>query len=230
MIFQQRWSELSSALLLSIIMSAMLAVGWVLLTGQGKFDKLAPVFFVGVACSWAVLIPNKLWPPSKEDDSWTRRLVLMTLGFVVAILALWLDGYELPMPWSPQARFEVLQPWQGDADVQKNLRHSWLGGLTRKENTSMPILACYLSYFGLMFLILRWWKITETNRSKRVSFKPLFATAFWGYLLLFLLPSAHHREIGFISMMTAAIVVQTASPWKERPAFRPKKRLRLVAA
>jgi hypothetical protein len=229
MIFQQRWSELSGALLVSIIGSAMLAVAWVLITGGGDYRKLAPIFFVGVACSWVVMIPNKLWPPSKEDDSWTRRLVLMTLGFVVAILALWLDGYELPMPWSPQANFEVLKPWQGDPDAQQTLRHSWRGGLSRRENTSMPILACYLSYFGLMFLILRWWKITETNRSKRFSFKPLFAAAFWGYLLLFLLPSAHHREIGFVSVMMAAVVCQAACPWKEKLAFRAKKKLRLAA-
>jgi eukaryotic-like serine/threonine-protein kinase len=230
MIFQQRWSELSSALLMAVIASAMLAVGWVLITGKGDYTKLAPIFFLIVAASWIVLIPSKLFPPTKEDDSWTRRLVLMTLGFVVAIFALWLDGYELPMPWSGQNRFEVLQPWQGNQETKQALQASWLGRLYSTENTSMPILACYLSYFGLMFLVLRWWKATDINRSKRFSIKPLVAVAFWGYLLLFLLPSVHHREIGFVSVMMAAVVCQVACPWKEKSAVRMKKKMRLATA
>ena len=60
----------------------------------------------------------------------------------------------------------------------------------------MPILACYLGYFGLMFLVLRWWKSTETYRSRRFSILATIAVALWAYLLLFLLPSQHHREIG----------------------------------
>ena len=93
----------------------------------------------------------------------------------------------------------------------------------------MPIIACYLSYFGLMFLVLRWWKVTETNRPHRFSIKPLIAVGFWAYVLLFLLPSAHHREIGFVSLMAAAVVTQVSCPWKEKSPMK-KKKLRLAPA
>ena len=229
LIFQQRWSELSGILLWSVVVSAILSVGWTLFFGGGNYDKLAPVFFMVVAASWSVLIPSKLWLPSNDEDSWTRRLVLMTLGFVVALLALWLDGYELPMPWTPAARLEVLHPWQADPVAQESLRRSWLGKIY-PVNASMPILACYLSYFGLMFLVLRWWKVTELNRSKRFSIKPVIAVAFWAYLLLFLLPSLHEREIGFLSMVMASVVCQVTCPWKEKVPVRSKKKLRLAMA
>jgi hypothetical protein len=185
---------------------------------------------IAVAASWAVLVPSKLWVPDAQDDSWTRRLMLMTLGFGVAVLALWLDGYQLPFPWTGPGRFEVLRPWQGDPEAKEALRISWLGKLYAGENTSMPILACYISYFGLMFLVLRWWKVTELNRPRRFSLKPVFAVAFWGYLLLFLLPSLQHREIGFVSLVMASVVCQVTCPWKEKAAVRSKKRMRLATA
>ena len=55
--------------------------------------------------------------------------------------------------------------------VKKNLRapadqhtRSFFTGLY-PENRSMPMLACYLGYFGLMFLVLRWWKTAEPTRA-----------------------------------------------------------------
>ncbi|MBI3821109.1 MAG: serine/threonine protein kinase [Planctomycetes bacterium] len=228
MILQQRWSELSGILLWSVVASAILAVGWSLIFSAWPFPHLASIFFLTVAASWAVVIPSKLWVPGSEDDSWTRRLILMSLGFAVAILGLWIEGYELPLPWATPARVEVLQPWPGDPDVRP--ADSWVGKLYRSENTSMPVLACYLSYFGLMFLILRWWKATEVNRPGRVMTKPIVAAAFWGYLLLFLLPSVHHREIAFLSVVMTSVVCQVTCPWKEKTSARGKKKLRLATA
>jgi hypothetical protein len=228
MILQQRSSELSGILLWSVLVSAILAVGWTLFTGGGNYDNLVSIFIMGVAASWAVLIPSKLWVPSAQDDSWTRRLLLMTLGFGVAILGLWVFGYELPLPWS-NGQFDVLRPWQPDAEAQNALRQSWLGKLY-PPNTSMPIIACFLSYFGLMFLVMRWWKTTEMDRPKRFSLKPLIATAFWGYVLLFLLPSAQHREIAYVSLLMASVVCQVTCPWKEKAPVRSKKKMRLATA
>src|SRR5262249_13479937 len=150
----------------------VLATGWILFTTQnGDFSNLGSLFLMATAASWAVLIPGKLWIPGKLDDSWTRRLVQMTLGFGVAVLGLWLEGYPLPWPWTTPGALEVLRPWPGDANVEA-LRVSWMGRLYG-ENLSMPVLACYISYFGLMFLVLRWWRLTDTNRSKRFALLPV---------------------------------------------------------
>jgi serine/threonine protein kinase len=229
MIFQERWSELTSVLLWSLLASAGLALGWVLLTGKGDYSKLAPIFFVSVACTWIVVIPNKLWPPSETDDSWTRRLIQMCLGFGVAIFALWLEGYEL-IPWAAPGRLEVLQPWHGDENTLNVLTGTAFGWIYRFENTSMPVIACYLAYFGLTFLVLRWWKTTEAERPSKFSIKPLLAVAFWAYVLLFLMPSAPHREVGFVSLVTASIVTQLACPWREKIPVVKKKKVRLATA
>jgi serine/threonine protein kinase len=228
LIMQQRWGELSGMLLWSILMSAILAVGWMLLTSGGDYSKLGPLFFMIVAASWAVLIPNKLWLPSAAEESWTRRLLQMTLGFGVALLALWWAGYEVPMPWSNAERLDVLRPWQANDQTQEALRHSWTGRIYGSENTSMPVLACYICYFGLMFLVLRWWKVTETQRKRRFSVLAIASVGLWGYLLLFLLPSAEHRELAFASMLLTSVVCQVSSPWKEKVSIR-KKKLRLAA-
>lgn len=229
MVFQQRWSDLSGILLSSLVTAAILSVGWALFFG-GKYDKLASVFFLVTAASWSVLIPSKLWPPTPQDDSWSRRLLLMTLGFGVALFALWLEGRDLPVPWKTPAAIEILKPWEGSDEKDRlALQRSYVGLLFKHENTSMPILACYLSYFGLMFLVLRWWKQTETHRSKRFSLKPVLAVAFWAYLLLFLLPGLHDRELGFVSLTLASVVCQVSCPWRERVAVK-KKKWRLAVA
>lgn len=229
MVFQQRWSDLTSILLWSVLVSAVLAVGWTLLFGGGDYSKLGSIFFMVVAISWSVLIPNKLWIPTQREESWTRRLLQMTLGFGVALLALWWAGYDFPLPWKPAAAFEVLQPLQPDARRQQELADSWLGKFY-PENTSMPILACYVAYFGLMFLVLRWWKTTELHRSKRFSVMSIVGVALWAYLLLFLLPTKEDREVGFIGLVLSAVVCQVSCPWKEKVPVRKKNKMRLVAA
>jgi hypothetical protein len=104
-----------------------------------------------------------------------------------------------------------------------------VGRIYGHENTSMPVLACYVCYFGLMFLVLRWWKVTETYRKRRFSVLALVAVGLWGYLLLFLLPSVPQRELAFVSLLLSAVVCQVSCPWKEKVPVR-KKKLRLAMA
>ena len=229
MVVQERWSELTGILLWAVMIAAVLSVGWTLLFGGGNYTKLASLFFMVVAASWCVLIPNKLWLPSVQEESWTRRLLQMTLGFAVGLFALWLDGYEMPLPWKDNAHLAILRPFQANEETHRALASSWVGKIYRSENTSMPILACFVAYFGLMFLVLRWWKTTETNRSRRFSVIGVLGVGLWAYLLLFLLPSAEHRELGFVSLVLAAVVCQVASPWKEKVPVR-KKKMRLATA
>jgi serine/threonine protein kinase len=228
MVFQERWADLTGTLLWSLVASAMIAIGWALFTGGGDYSKIPPIFFVSVACSWVVLIPNKLWPPSASEDSWSRRLLLMTLGFGVGLFALWLEGYEMPLPWTPPGQLEVLRPFRGDAQSKAELANSFVGKIF-SENNSMPIIACFLSYFGLMFLVLRWWKSTELERSKRFSMLTFIGVAFWAYALLFLLPTAAQREVAFVSFLAASLACQMASPWKPRVSNK-KKKVRLAMA
>lgn len=223
---RERWSELSGMLLWAFAFSTLLALAWGYLFGQGQLEKMLNVFYLTLAGSWAVLIPSKLWPVTKKEESWSRRLLLMTLGFGVGLYALWLQGYELPLPWTAgDVQPAVLQPW---SPVEEEHTRSTFYGLFG-ENRSMPVLACYLSYFGLAFLMLRWWKTTETTRGKRFSLKPVLAAGFWAFALMFLLPSVPQREPAFVALTLTAAVCQLASPWKETVPVKNRK-LRLARA
>jgi serine/threonine protein kinase len=223
-----RWAKLSGTLLLSVAFAALLALGWTLFLSGGDWASLTPLFFLVLASSWTVLIPSNLWPVGNKEESWSRRLLLMTLGFGVGLVALWLQGYQMPWPWLEADELEVLWPWSRAADLHPG---RWFYNALYHENRSMPILACYLSYFGLAFLVLRWWKTTEEKRPKRFSLKPVFAVGFWSFVLLVLLPTASQRYLGFSTLVLTAILCQLVSPWLEVVAVKRRKvRLEQVRA
>src|SRR5581483_1133005 len=78
---RERSIGLCGMLLGAVATSALLAAGWALLFGRGEWSPLLSTFYVTLAASWAVLIPSKLWPAEPGEDSWSRRLLLMSLGF-----------------------------------------------------------------------------------------------------------------------------------------------------
>ena len=215
-----RLAEISGMLLFALALALLLSMGWALIFQHGDWRALAPTFFVSAAASWALLIPGKLWRGAVEE-SWQRRLVLMGLGLGIGLLALWLDGYPLPLP----GQVDTLEALAPQPRGVSETRHPFYSALY-PDNRSLPVFACYLSYFGLMFLVLRWWKNVEEQRPQRFSFHAFLATCFWAYILLFLLPSAEERRLGFATMALTSVIVQVVSPRRE-PSTRPGKRLRL---
>jgi hypothetical protein len=218
---RSRAAELGGMLLWSIVLAMVLSMAWALIFQQGDWRVLAPTCFLALASSWAFLIPGKLWTPTPEE-SWVRRLTLMFLGLAVGLLAVWFEGYQLPLPWL-SGRADALDPLPRGFGSEQ--RHPFFGALY-PENHSLPVLACYLSYFGLMFLVQRWWRDVEEQRPQRFSVPALLATLFWAYALLFLLPTARERHIGFATMAMASVIIQVVSPWRA-PAPERTKKLRL---
>jgi hypothetical protein len=217
---RSRVAAISATLLAALALALMFSMAWALVFERGDWRALAPTFFLSAVCSWACLIPGKLWT-SVVDDSWQRRLVLMCLGLVVGLFALWLDGYPLPWPWQPDGT-ESLSPAPRSL---AGTRHPFYSVLY-PDNHTLPVIAGWVSYFGLMFLVLRWWKDVEEQRAHRFSLHAFLATAFWAFILLFLLPTAHERQIGFSTMVLTSAIVQAVSPCTQ-PAPPRGKRLRL---
>jgi len=94
-----------------------------------------------------------------------------------------------------------------------------------KKQHDIPAVACYLSYFGLAFFALRWWRMADPQRPQRFSLFPVLAAGFWAYVLLFLWPWPETPS-GVIALVMTSVIVQLVSPWEEPPP--PKaKRLRL---
>ena len=133
-------------------------------------------------------------------------------GIGVGVLVVWLRAIRCSNP-------ESLPP-------PDPVRHPFYGALY-PENRSLPLLAAHVGYFGLMFLVLRWWRICRARRQTRFAVPAVLATAFWGFVLLFLLPTAEERQAAFAAVVLTSAVVQLASPWRGPPEEAPPRRLRL---
>jgi hypothetical protein len=92
----------------------------------------------------------------------------------------------------------------------------------------VPVAACYLSYFGLAFFVLRWWKLAERRRPQRFSLFAVLAAAFWGLVLFALWPGAQ-AALGIMTLVMAAVIIQLVSPWEPAPPAGARK-LRLRCA
>lgn len=197
--------ELTGSLALSAVFSLLGTTLWAALghaTGYNpEVSDLGWIFLLTVAACWAVLVPAKLWA-RRRGDSWARRLVMMFLGVLVGLIALWLRG------WGPAPSLvgEPAKPWG-----------ALLPGHGLAEGAS------YISYFALTFFALRWWRMADPRRGQRFSFLPLLAAGFWALVPLLVWQQA---ALGAVALVMTAAVVQLVSPW-EPPAPPASRRLRL---
>jgi len=203
---QTPFVELAGALLYSALLCGVGSLALSTLLGDGDWSFLARMFFPSVLCSWLVLAVCKRWSQPMEE-SVARRLTLLSLGLLLGLVAMWLDGF--PLPWPHEG---------GDARVPS----------TDAIEHTLPKLGRYLGYFGLLFLLLRWWKLTELRRTQRFNVQAVVATAIWAGVLLLLLPRMELKAMSlfFAPPVLASVIVQVVSPWEKRAPAR-SKRLRL---
>jgi hypothetical protein len=197
-------AELCGSLALTAVFALMAVTVLAALGRVSDPSEIGGSFFLTVAACWAVLVPAKLWN-GHRGHSLARRLTMFVLGLLVGLAALWLDGWSPHMPVATVPR-EIF-PRPGVAVVKPGL----------------PEVASHLSYFGLAFFALRWWKLADRRRSQWFSFAPLLAAGFIGFILLALFPFMWR---GLIALVLASAIVQLVSPW-EPPPPRAARRVRL---
>jgi hypothetical protein len=206
-----RFAELCGSLALTTVFAAVAtALATPLLAVPGRPTPptdIGAFFFLTVGICWAVLLPAKVWA-GRRGDSWLRRLIMMIIGVAVGVGALWLEGWRLDTLWQPEPYsasgaspvLGTLLPTGGVADI-----------------------AAYLSYFGLVFFAVRWWRMAEPRRSQRFSFAPILVAGFWSLILLLIWPQPMR---GAVALVMASAVIQLVSPW-EQPPLAAAKRMRL---
>jgi hypothetical protein len=205
--------ELCGSMVLTVLFAL---VGFTIWAAVGSIDDLTEIgqgFFLTVATCWAVLVPAKVWNGHK-GDSGLRRAAMMLLGTGVGLGAFWLDGWRLNLSGS-----EGL--WATPAP--SSLPFSLFG-----QRGELPRIAGYLSYFGLAFFALRWWKLADRHRSQRFSFAPILAAGFWAFVLLIVWPWPQLPR-GPLPLLLASGIIQLVSPWEQPPPPAAKRmRLRTV--
>ncbi len=198
--------EMSGSLVMAALLAALATGLGAALAYRNDFGKhltnLGMVFYLTIAVSWMILIPTKFWKNGNED-SWGRRVVMMLLGVLVGLHALWLEG------WSGS----MVLPLAGANST---------GDAGEAVAANLSIAAGRLCYFGLVFFALRWWKLTDRQRSQRFSVGPILAAGFWALILLPL----WQEILPWVVVMLAAGIVQLASPW-EQPRPHSARRVRL---
>jgi hypothetical protein len=202
-----QFAELCGSLALTALFAALATTLWAVPGQMHNWTEIGPFFFLTVAVCWAVLIPAKFWA-GRRGDTWARRVVMLVCGLVVGFSALWMEG------WLPRLPFEQPSPFHGSS--QPEMPSLFPGG-------GLADVAAYLSYFGLAFFALRWWRMADPRRSQRFSFGPILAAGFWGLILLLIWPQAVR---GAGALLAAPIIIQLVSPWEASPPA-SSKRMRL---
>jgi hypothetical protein len=232
----QRLAELTGSMAMSALVALLLCIVWAAVLRTNNLTRVAPYFFLTVACTWAVLAPAKLWTKQVEE-SWRRRVALMCFGVAVGVLALWLEGYDLPALVSSPVHGDTTLAADVNADAPRPGGMHWYAGGLLVRGQDVPVAACYLAYFGLSFFLLRWWKLADRRRPHRFSFWKVFAAALGCWVVMLCVwPNDEQSKVAIIDQATvivapvmAAIIIQLVSPW-EAPPVRKSRRLRLANA
>jgi hypothetical protein len=200
-------AELCGSLALTTLFAGLATTLWAVPGQMRSWTEIGPFFFLTVAVCWAVLIPAKFWA-GQRGDSWARRVVMLVCGLLVGLGALWMEG------WLPRLPLAQPSPWHGSSEP--GMPSLFPGG-------GLADVAAYLSYFGLAFFALRWWRMADPRRSQRFSFGPILAAGFWGLILLLIWPQAVR---GAGALLAAPIIIQLVSPWVAPPPA-SSRRMRL---
>jgi len=202
--------ELCGSLVLAVLFAAVAVPLWATLFQVRDLNAVVSVYFMTIASCWAVMIPAKLWTAQPGGDSWMRRVVMLALGAGVGAAGLWVDGWWPHLRSAPWA----LEPVGGNS-------------LAYFVPSSALTEAGYLSYYALAFFALRWWEMTDRQRSQRFNLALPLAAGFWGLFLLLVLRAQTWRAV--VVLVLTAVIVQLASPWKQAPPPVPRRvRLRHV--
>jgi hypothetical protein len=72
-----------------------------------------------------------------------------------------------------------------------------------------PYMTAYLVYFGILFVVLRWWRQADPLRPRRFGFWNTAVVVLSAILLQALCPIPQ----GFLIALNCALAVQLAAPW-----------------
>ncbi|MEO2049918.1 MAG: serine/threonine-protein kinase [Pirellulales bacterium] len=207
--FLERLTELCGSMLTAAVIASVLAIftGY-LIQPPLNLTMTLWITLVVTLGSWAVLIPAKLTEGRLEDQA-PRRFAQLVLGALVGVAAWGLaDLLLLTVPLSDQAGVGL-----GDAifnDLLGLKEHQLLGNVGSASDARMN-LPVYAGYFGLLFVILAWWRQAEFLRSVRVNLWSVFwcAAVAWGLHFLWWFP----QPLGWLLAASIAFTIQLSSPW-----------------
>ena len=198
-------TELLGSLLLSAGIVAAVSALLLIVLGYLQPFWFAWLSLTSLSASWLILAAAKTWESGRVDTI-QRRGMLLLIGVVVGTV-----GYGVHALLSidlPHVATVEISKRSADLEMANHLRYSLFDG------RGAPTVSAFLAYFGLLFPLLRWWRLADPRRDGRWSFWSTACYGGWAFLLslFWLFPSTW----GVLVALTTATSVQLASPWLPR--------------
>lgn len=194
-------AELSGSWIAAAIAALFCAVAaGVIGLRNGNVDALALAPFgwitvIGFSISAVILGLGKLWE-GRDGDPINRRIVLAGSGGLIGAL-----GYavfnHLMIPIEPGITRVLI-----DADLPQALY----------DVDSVPRLSAWMLHFALLMAVVRWWRLTDPLRSRRLSLWSVAVVVVADWLIQQLIPIP--QPWGMLVAGTAVIAVQIAATWE----------------
>jgi hypothetical protein len=198
-------TQLTGAMVLTALVAAVADGLFIVFRGAA----LAPEMFAwllstSTLTAWVVLALSHVWRVYPVDTS-LRRFVQLLAGIGVGasayLLAQWLMvGFT----------FEAGLNAAGG---------NWTASSSYFNLDGQPTILAHMAYFGLVFLVVGWWKHADPLRPKRVNLWDVVAATFLAWMVSWFWPFP--QPWGLAVAATAALALQFGSPWQR--AVRPRR-------
>jgi hypothetical protein len=193
---RERATSLVGSMLIASVVALVVSLVMMVVDG-GAVERNQFVWFVcsAIAGAWAVIIPGKLFE-GREGDPIVRRFAFLVIGMLVGAVAYGFSEMLL-----------VHLPNQADWDL--NRPHRNLNQMFDSQGS--PLLMAFVTYFGFLYLVPRWWRQTDPLRRARLSVFFTAVVAFWAWVLhqFWWFP----QPWGVMLAVTISIAVQFSSRW-----------------
>lgn len=195
----QRVTDVTTSLTISLAAAALVTTAVHLATDL--LPNAADVAFFGTVtllAAWALIVPAKMWE-GRTGDSVVRRLIQAGLGLGVGAVAAVLQQFLM-------LNDSLLLHVDGDGIFN----HGTIGRIHMLDG-GLPTMAGFMMFFGLLFLIRRWWWQADSFRKARFRISSSLVTLFLGVVLSAILPFS--EQLGAIWALAISAVVQLSSGW-----------------
>ncbi len=195
---RQQLTELSATLVYSALVCLVVSVIMMLFPKSQSPEQYAWLALTGIVGSWCVIIPGKIWEGAEVETA-QRRFWMLVLGLGVGAIA-----------YAFQTSLFVSLPHEFNDPIIRHRSYN-----VTAEHTVMT----NLCYFGLLFLFVRWWRLTDPLRPTRVSLWTTAVCMTWAGAIFYMLRpfqsswAVFPQPWGFMLAATIAIAVQLSSPW-----------------
>jgi serine/threonine protein kinase len=196
-----RTTELVGSLVVSCVASLVLGFFAILALPAGLVENgrtgawYVWIVVTAITACWSLLTVSKTWE-HREGESLVRRGVLMCCGALTGLVS-WLVGDYLHLQWD------------GHSSLSDSRLSPFPEGIL--DGVNGPTLAASVLFVGVLFFVLRWWKLADPLRRSRIGiFRTALCVAFAAMVgEIFRFPLPWSCVVAFM----VAISCQFAAPW-----------------